>query len=73
MAKKSKSSFAQDFAELEALARKFESGAFDVEQGLEDFERGMALAKQLKDRLKTVEQKVETIKARYKQTEETSA
>ena len=48
MPKKAKSSFATDFAELEALARKFESGAFDVEQGLADFERGMALAKQLR-------------------------
>ena len=70
MAKKSKSSFAQDFAELEHLAQKFEAGAFDVEEGLSDFERGMALAKQLKDRLKVVEQKVENIKAKYKHNEE---
>lgn len=58
--------FAKDFAELERIAQKFEAGAFDVQEGLKDFEKGMALAQSLRERLHDVEQKVETIKAKYK-------
>jgi exodeoxyribonuclease VII small subunit len=66
MPKVKKATFAQDLAELQKLAAKFESGAFDVEAGLQDFEKAMALARNLRKRLQDVEQKIESVKASYR-------
>jgi exodeoxyribonuclease VII small subunit len=44
-----------------------------VQEGLKDFEKGMALAQSLRERLQDVEQKVETIKAKYKAAGESAA
>lgn len=62
---KSPFNFAKAYAELEAIVRGFESGKVDLDEGLKQFERGLLLAKQLKARLKEVEQKVETIKQKF--------
>lgn len=62
---KSPVNFAKAYAELEAIVRGFESGKVDLDDGLKQFERGLLLAKQLKARLREVEQKVETIKQKF--------
>lgn len=53
--KKSRASFAKQFAELEAIAAWFEGDAIDLEEGLAKFERGMALAQELRARLAEAE------------------
>ncbi len=65
MATKQKKSFAESFAELEKITEKFESGNIDLDQSLQDFERGLALASELKKRLQDVENKIRTIKDKF--------
>lgn len=55
-------SFAQAFAELQKITEQFERDDFDLDRALEEYERGLKLAKQLKDRLKTLENTVEQMK-----------
>ena len=59
-----KINFAEAFAELEKITQWFEREDIDLEQGLEKFERGLELAKQLKERLGEVENKVKQIKVK---------
>ncbi len=59
-----KINFAEAFAELEKITQWFEREDIDVEQGLEKFERGLELAKMLKERLREVENRVKQIKAK---------
>jgi len=54
--------FAQAFAELQKITEQFERDDFDLDRALEEYERGLRLAKQLKDRLKTLENTVEQMK-----------
>ncbi|MBI3115398.1 MAG: exodeoxyribonuclease VII small subunit [Candidatus Kerfeldbacteria bacterium] len=57
--------FTKAFEELEAIVKEFESEHIDLDEGLKKFERGLALAKQLKAKLQDVEQKIETIKQKF--------
>ncbi|MDO8424914.1 MAG: exodeoxyribonuclease VII small subunit [bacterium] len=57
--KKSQSSFAKQFQELEEIAAWFEGDAVDLEEGLTKFERGMTLAHGLRERLQEAEVTIE--------------
>jgi exodeoxyribonuclease VII small subunit len=60
--------FEAALTELEQITQWFESSDADLDAGLQKFERGMELAAQLKDHLKSVENRVEKIKARFGET-----
>ncbi len=62
---KEKFNFTKAFQELEKIVQSFESEQSDLDEGLQKFERGLALAKQLKAKLQDVEQKIETIKQKF--------
>ena len=57
--------FGEAYKELEDIIGWFEREEVDLEEGLQKFERGLLLAKQCKERLKTVENKVVEIKTRF--------
>jgi exodeoxyribonuclease VII small subunit len=57
--------FSDSFNELEKIVEKFEHGNVDVEEGLKDFEHALTLARGLKERLATVENKVTEIKKKF--------
>ncbi|MFH1430268.1 MAG: exodeoxyribonuclease VII small subunit [Candidatus Uhrbacteria bacterium] len=63
--KQIKQSFAKQFAELEAITAWFEREDVDLEEGIERFERGMVLAKELKVRLCDAEVKIEQIRKQF--------
>lgn len=58
MAKKPSDSFENDLQALEALVQKLEQGDLPLEDSLQQFERGIALARRCQQALKTAEQKV---------------
>lgn len=58
MAKKTVDSFESDLQALEALVEKLERGDLPLEDSLQQFERGIALARRCQQALKTAEQKV---------------
>ena len=60
-----KSSFAEAFAELEAITEWFETQNVDLDEGVKKFERGLELAKQLKEKLAEVENTVVTLKKKF--------
>lgn len=64
-AEREKFNFTQSFQELERIVQSFESEPTDLDHGLEKFERGLKLARELKAKLKEVEQKIETIKQKF--------
>jgi exodeoxyribonuclease VII small subunit len=64
--KSDKMNFAASFAELEKIVEKFEHQEIDLEEGLKDFEQALALARSLKERLTSVENKVVEIKKKFK-------
>jgi len=47
--------------ELEQIVERMEQGEISLEQSLEDFERGMALARACQGQLKDAEQRVEKV------------
>jgi len=53
--------FEEALAELEGLVQRLEKGELPLEESLAAFERGMALVRQLGDRLTQVEQRVEVL------------
>ncbi len=57
--------FEQQFKELEQIVEQLESGEVSLDLGLERFERGLALAQELKKKLSEVENKVEIIKKKF--------
>lgn len=57
--------FEQQFKELEAIVAKLESGEINLDDGLKQFEYGLALAQELKQRITEVENKVEIIKKKF--------
>ncbi|MBP9748586.1 exodeoxyribonuclease VII small subunit [Patescibacteria group bacterium] len=57
--------FGDAFAELEKITEWFEKEEMDLEEGLEKFERGLALAAKLKARLSEVENRIEEIKVQF--------
>lgn len=58
-------SFAKDFAELEKIIASFEKEDLDLDDSMQQFERGLQLAEELKKTLATVENKIETLKNKY--------
>lgn len=60
-----KFNFTKTYTELETIVKEFEAERVDLDEGLKKFERGLVLAKQLKDKLKEVEQKIEQIKVKF--------
>lgn len=60
-----KESFKSAFAELEKIVAEFERQDLDLEEALPKFERGLELAKKLRERLKQIENKVTEIKKKY--------
>lgn len=62
---KSKTSFATQFVELEAITTWFERDNVDLEEGIAKFERGMQLAGELRERLRTAEVKIEEIRKKF--------
>lgn len=59
-------SFAERVKELESIVEWFESDEVDLDQALAKYETGLKLTAELEDYLKTVENKVKVIKAKYK-------
>jgi exodeoxyribonuclease VII small subunit len=53
--------FEDGLSELEGLVQRLEKGELPLEESLAAFERGMALVRQLSDRLTQVEQRVEKL------------
>jgi len=53
--------FEDALSELEGLVQRLEKGELPLEESLAAFERGMALVRQLGDRLTQVEQRVEVL------------
>lgn len=71
---KTKRNFTQSFEELEKIVAKFEEGKIDLDEALEEFERGLKLVEELKGRLKEVENKVVVLKKKFgAETTETSS
>lgn len=58
--------FAQSYKKLEEITEQFESGKLSLEEGLEKFEEGLALAAECKEYLKQVENKIIEIKNKFK-------
>jgi len=54
------------FGELEGIAEEMSSGRLDLEMSLSKFERGLAISELLKQRLAEIENKIETIKVKFK-------
>ena len=65
MAGKTKPSFARAFQELGESTKWFERDDVDLEEGITKFERGMMLANELRERLKSAEVKIEQIRKRF--------
>lgn len=63
--KKQTASFSDAFEELETITEWFEGDEVDLEKGLKQFERALVLAKQCKEMLSEVENKVEELKKNY--------
>lgn len=62
---KTKTTFKQQLAELEAIIKKFESEEWNIDEGLEEFEHALELAKQLKKTIQGAENKVEQLQEKY--------
>ena len=57
-----KFNFATAYAELEKISAWFERENIDLEEGIEKFEAGTKLVKELKDYLNTAENKIRELK-----------
>ena len=66
MSEDKKIPFGKAFSELEKIVEEFESGKIDLEESIGKFEKALSLAHNLQKRLKEVENKVETIKTKFK-------
>ncbi len=60
-------SFAQQFAELEKITSLFERDDLDLDLAMKEYERGLEIAKQLKLRLKDLENTVERLKKKFQE------
>lgn len=67
-----KPTFAEAFAELEAITEWFETQNVDLDEGVKKFERGLELAKMLKEKLSDVENTVVTLKKKFSALESNS-
>lgn len=62
---KKEDSFKESFAELEKIVQEFETGEMDLDESLEKFEQGLALAAACKKRLSEIENRVSEIKKKF--------
>lgn len=62
-----KINFGAAFAELEGIVEELETREIDLDTDLPKFERGMKLAKLLKEKISEAENKVEEIDLTYKE------
>lgn len=71
MPKKTESniSFEQSLSELEAIVQRLESGNLPLEDALNEFERGVTLARQGQRQLQKAEQRVQILLAQDEQSE----
>ncbi len=67
MTAKSKINFNESYRELQRIVAWFEKDDFDVEEGIEKFETGTKLVKELKLYLDTMENKVKELKRKIKE------
>jgi len=58
--------FSKSYKELEKIAEEFETEDISLEDGLKKFEKGLSLAKDCKEYLKKVENKIIEIKKKHK-------
>lgn len=63
-------SFEESYSELEKIVDAFDHGDLSLDDAVRSFERGLALAEQLKARLATIENKVKILRAQKKITPE---
>lgn len=63
-----KTNLEQSFKQLEKITEELQSENLDLEKALEKFETGLELASKLKKRLAEIENKMETIKIKFKDT-----
>ena len=61
--------FSEAYQELERIVASFEDDSLDLDKGLQNFEKGVQLAQQLKEYLHTVENKVEKVKMKFAQSD----
>ena len=62
--------FADLFAELEQITKKFETTTdADLDASVNEFEHGLEVAQELKDRLQNIELRVKKIQAKYQKKE----
>ncbi|MEK9180953.1 MAG: exodeoxyribonuclease VII small subunit [Patescibacteria group bacterium] len=66
--KEEKINLEKSFAELEKITEEMQSGNLNLEESLKKFERGLELAEKLKTRLQEIENRMETIKLKFKKT-----
>lgn len=57
--------FGATIAELEKIAQLLESGEVNLDQAIDRYERGIELAKQLKQYLKKAENKINTLQINF--------
>jgi len=62
---KNKPDFGQAFTELEQIVDWFEHEEVDLDEGLEKFERGLALAQTCRTQLQKVENRVNELKVKF--------
>ena len=62
---KETSSFTRAYEELENIVSSFEAGDIDLERDLPKFERGLKLASQCRERLKTIENHIRKIEKTF--------
>ena len=55
--------FEQSITELEKIVRELEKGELSLENSLQQFEKGISLARHCQDILQKAEQKIETLTA----------
>lgn len=53
-----KKSFEEDLKQLEEIAGKLESGNLDLDEAIEEFEKGMKLSKKCSEKLDMAEKKI---------------
>ena len=67
MAKKTETTLKEQLTQLEELIASFEGDNIDLEQAIDKFEQGSALAGQIQERLAHLQNKITVLKERFDQ------
>lgn len=68
MPPKTSKNFSTSFQELEEITKWFDSEEqLDLDEGLKKFERGLKIAKEMKEKLSQVENQISEIKKKFTQ------